>query len=441
MPPYQDDGAYFPVASGSALSLWTEDEVLERIRNMLEDCDSVQGSILSASGFGIYAGLATQILHYLQDECPSASRIVLSFEETKKIDGSAEVSKDGSTEQEGVQADWRTHHVETTRDSVNRASSWYDFVESSHAILPLQVPVDKFPSRFHANAFVASALESSTLPFRVRPNARLRIGMNSYYYGSFSGDSDFGTVPNLSLSEFLGIVKPRARLSVLELDALNPDSRDPLWPSLVEGTSVERDRRMRESPHLVGSHRPRDVLPGRWLSNPEEGGRLFSLSTPEATDRSLHTHLALASSLRPSTAGLAPLTHYVDCLMQGMGIRFRPEQSVATVLDQSLASVTEDGYGAGSYWRRLGKNQSVLSVVGNTTRFYPRAHTMACHLKTALSSHSRGFYNRDVSSGLLPEIEDCQETLSSLWDLRDLYQPPDGSGLVKEDSGGLFLAW
>ena len=436
-PAFQDD-AYFPVASGKSSSTWIEDEMLERIRNMLEDCDACQGYILSTSGFGIFAGLATQVLQFLQDECPSTSRIVLSFEESKKIRSSPSPLQENSQQHE---SDWRSHYIETTREDVNKATAWYDFLESSNAILPLQLQVGQHPSRFHASAALAAALEATTLPFRVRPNERLRLGMNSYYYGSFSGDSNFGSVPGLSLSEFLGVVKPRDRLSVLELDALSISNSEPLWPILLEGTSVEHDRRMRESPHLAGHRRPRDVLPGRWLlGGDEEGGRLTSLSMTDATNRSLHTHFSLASAVRPSTVGAAPLNHYVDCLMQGMGIQFRPEQSAATVLDQSLASLAEGGYGAGSYWKTVWKNRPVLAVVGNTTRFYPKAHSMASNLKKALSPRSRGFYNRDVSNGMLPEIEDCQDALSYMWDLRDLYQPPEGSGLVVDEDGE-YVDW
>lgn len=439
LPAFQEEDAYFPVASGKMLSTWMEAEVLERVRNMLEECDACQGCILSTSGFGIFAGLGTQVLHYLQDECPSNSRVVLAYNEQPPQTSNA-ASTQESTLQEAE--NWRSHYVETTRSHVNKAMAWYDLLESSNAVLPLRLPTsaEGYPSRFHATAAVAAALEATTLPFRARPNDRLRIGMNSYYRGSFSGDSDFGSVSNLSLSEFLSLVKPRDKLSVLELDSLSRGSTGPLWPSLLEGTSIERDHRMREAPHLAGSRRPQDVEPGRWMLSPDAGGRMTSFSMLDATDRALHTHFALASAIRPAENATVPLSHYVDCLMQGMGIRFRPEQSAATVLDQSLASVTLGGYGAGSYWKSIGKNHPILSLVGNTTRFYPQAHNIALNLKAALSPRFRGFCNRDVAAGSLPESEDCQEALSLMWDLRDLYQPPDGSGLVVEDNEA-FLGW
>jgi hypothetical protein len=427
--PMLHEDAYFPVASGKAMGLWVEDEVLERIRSMLEDCDSCQGCVLSTSGYEIFAGLSTQILHYLHDECPSASRIVLSY------DNSAKVDNDTNHKSSDVDENWRSHYIEATRGNANHALAFSDFVECSHALLPLNLPVDSYPSAFHASAAVATALEASTLPLRVRPSENLRIGTNSYYFGSLSSDSDFGTVPNLSMAEFLGIVKPRERLSLLELDIAQGIPGDLLWQRLKEGSSVERDCRMKESPHLVGKHRPIDVLPGRWmLSSSEQGGLMTSLSSMRPTSRTLHAHFALASAVRTPRIDHVPLVSYVDTLIQGMGVRYRPEQSLSTVLHESVSAVTSDGYGAGSYWKSAWGDRPILAVVGNTTRAYPAVHQIASNLKKTLSPRWRGFYSRDVSNGILPEMEDCQESLSSLWDLRDVYQPPEGSGLVADEN-------
>lgn len=452
--------AYHPGASSS-----NDDVVEERVRRLLEDCDAPQGALVSTSGVGRMAGLTTRVLRYLHDECPSASSVVLWHDDDDHDDPTAR-TRTRSTPDDGDDSDddvWRRHHVTATRESVGRAMAWYDFTQDARAVLPLKTTTwngcRRPPkTRFHATAIVAAALEATTLPLRVRGGGgghheddRVRIGMNSYYHGSWGGgDSDFGTVPGLSLAEFVNTVKPRNELPVLELDTLHPNRRlddddTSLWRSLVEGTTVERDRRMRESPHLVGHRRPREVLPGRWLLNDptqEGGGLLTSLSgydAPSTDDRSLHRHFALATAVRrPPTSTTAALPQYVDCLMQGMGIRFRPEQSVATVLDQSLAAVTAGGYGAGAYWKSLGVvgRRPVLAVVGNTTRFYRRGHAVAERLETALSSRYRGFFDRDVTDGVLPEADDCREALSSMWDLRDAYQPPDGSGLVMHQDGG-----
>ena len=149
--------------------------------------------------------------------------------------------------------------------------------------------------------------------------------------------------------------------------------------------------------------------------------------------------------------------------MEGMGIRFRPEQSMATVVDQSLAQLTRDGYGAGSYWKSIfrtaaSRNEKdrkheptsaliesmpVLATVGNTTRIYPYLHQTAHEAQQTLSRLGGGggghaWFQRDVAQGLLPEADDCREAVSSCWDLRDSYQPPSGSGLIVDEEGTFF---
>ena len=42
----------------------------------------------------------------------------------------------------------------------------------------------------------------------------------------------------------------------------------------------------------------------------------------------------------------------------------------------------------------------------------------------------RGYFNRDVSNGVLPEFEDCEEALEACWSKRDVYQPSSGSDLL-----------
>jgi hypothetical protein len=240
----------------------------------------------------------------------------------------------------------------------------------------------------------------------------------------------------MSLGEFLGSLQPSSKYSVLELDALLPGillGEESLWHRLLEGTSLQRDRRMREGSQWSGIHRPRDVPPGAWMLDPSHQGLLSPLS-PQTGDRSLHQHFALAAALRPTAnAASTTTTEYINCLMQGMGIRFRPEQSVATVVDQSLGELTANGYAAGSYWKRVwGSRQPVMAVLGNTTRSYIMLDQVATDLKQALSPHSRGYYNRDVVTGVLPEAEDCQEALAASFDLRDVYRPPQGSGLAAD---------
>jgi hypothetical protein len=297
-------------------------------------------------------------------------------------------------------------------------------------------------------AYAAAALESVTLPYRLSGKSnQSRLGLNSYYYGSFGGDSPFGTAPKLGFGEFLSSLQPSSRHTILELDALLPGSlperKDrPLWKRLQEGTSVERDHRMRDR-----RERSRDVLPGAWLmdkSTHDDG--LMTYLSPHGTDqkmaaadRSSHQHFGLSTSVRESVQSSATTLQYVTCLMQGMGIRYRPESSMATVVNQSLSALTGNGYAAGSYWQSVwGSSTPVLSVLGNSTRVYPHLHQISDDMKQAMLPRFRGYYNRDVTNGLLPEAEDCQEALAYCLDVRDLYRPPQGSGLAVDEEGTYF---
>ena len=126
----------------------------------------------------------------------------------------------------------------------------------------------------------------------------------------------------------------------------------------------------------------------------------------------------------------------INCLMQGMSIRYRPQQSFAALANQSLVQLTDAGYGAGSYWKSVWTNPTkspVLSVLGNSTRSYSHLDKTTCEMKKSISRKCHGFYNRDVQQGVLPELEDCQDALEGLFDLQDVYRPPEGSGAVVEE--------
>jgi hypothetical protein len=79
----------------------------------------------------------------------------------------------------------------------------------------------------------------------------------------------------------------------------------------------------------------------------------------------------------------------------------------------------------------LAPRTPVLSVLGNTTRSYPRLRAVAAGFADALHSPSgRGCLARDVAAGLVPEEDDCAEALEHCRELMEAYEPPRGSGLV-----------
>jgi hypothetical protein len=126
-----------------------------------------------------------------------------------------------------------------------------------------------------------------------------------------------------------------------------------------------------------------------------------------------------------------------------MGIRYRPERSMATILDQTLGRLTfaQDGggslYGAGIYWKHLlpSVDTPVVAVLGNTTRAFGLLNRIATDVKSTIrSSKFHGYVTRDVMNGVLPELDDCEEALEGCWDKRDLYHPPEGNGFEEDDN-------
>mmetsp|Transcript_20045 Transcript_20045/g.25306 ORF Transcript_20045/g.25306 Transcript_20045/m.25306 type:complete len:131 (+) Transcript_20045:1-393(+) len=112
-----------------------------------------------------------------------------------------------------------------------------------------------------------------------------------------------------------------------------------------------------------------------------------------------------------------------------MGIRYRPQSSVGTVLRQSIYDLTSSkSYAAGIYWKSIFNGQiqnvPVLTVLGNSTRSYSHLKTTACNTSQSLSRKYQGYLSRDSMGGIVPEREDCTDALEHIMDLRDTYEPP-----------------
>jgi hypothetical protein len=59
-------------------------------------------------------------------------------------------------------------------------------------------------------------------------------------------------------------------------------------------------------------------------------------------------------------------------------------------------------------------------------------------MKQALSHKFRGYHSRDAANGVLPESEDCEEAKQHCFHVRDVYCPPDSSGLAVDEEGTYF---
>lgn len=454
---------------------WIETVVWERIRKLLEDCDACQGLMLiqQSGDSGVFAGWGTALLHEWHDECANTCQWVIDITTCPQQDADetaidTDSSKDASTMSFALNQQRQRRAV---RNQVQQALALSDQSELADVYLPLQLPSSSNTSASGA-ASVGAALETATLPYRLAGGGnRSQLALQSYYSGSYSGSDPFGSAPNLSYKEFVrSMQRQSTSRNVLELDVVLPWSskRDNLYARLQQGTSLERDQRMRQPGYGGGVYRPRDTLPGEWMTEHDissnSNGILTSLSPAVTTldtrnnDRSLHYHFSLSTGLRP-TATCQTKSNYVRCIMEGMGIRFRPEQSMAAVVDQSLAQLTCNGYGAGSYWKSIFAqtddpsatrnsktslpSMPMLAVLGNTTRSYSFLHQTAMSAQQIVAprnkrSGNRSFYNRDAGMGVLPEVDDCHEAVAACLDLRDSYEPPQGSGLVMDEEGDYF---
>jgi hypothetical protein len=437
-------------AGGNFMPDWYENVVWERVRHELERVDDIHGFTLAVSDSSLYAGLATCLLRSLAEESSRAPKWIWSLQDSATMSDSA------------------ARPVLGIRHQVERALALKDFHESTAGILPLTLPTDR--STAHAAIRLAVTLETVTLPYRLQSSSSSSLmALHSQYYGHFDGSSNFGTESRLSLSDYLRVLHPRPGQTVLELETIlpvrNSTARSPvlshqsLWNHLQCGTSVERDQRMRLG-RDVGIRRPREVLPGGWMmplsvdvapTDVALGEGILTSLTPRldgsykhgsrSNDRSLHRHIALSTNVRTSIpnqydarSAEPTLKKYADCLLEGMGVRFRPESSIATISAVDIGTLTGNGYAVGAYLRsalRTTEGLPILSTLSNSTRVYPYLHEIASGMEDALSRQNRGLYNREMMN--LPEREDCDEAMIACFDLRDRYTPPQGSGLSMDD--------
>mmetsp|Transcript_26989 Transcript_26989/g.64431 ORF Transcript_26989/g.64431 Transcript_26989/m.64431 type:complete len:818 (+) Transcript_26989:144-2597(+) len=474
----------------STVRTWTEDVLFESFRHLLEASDGCQGVSIMTQGQGIYAGLTSVLLDEIQQECKSAGRLVNHVINPAEVaakssaeDNSSSAAvdapttttstststKDDDEDMYATSTSWQQSNIRRVRTQIGSGIALHDFSEKAHVVLPLHLD-HSLGSLFRSSAQLAIALEASSLPLRLRGgntnNSRdYSIGLqNAPFFGTGGDDVRWGTTASsLTVTEYISMLRPSSSHPVLELDAVcnNKLTKSELWSAIRSGTSIERDDRMRHSGEIGLRGRPQDTQPGTWLgdshNNTSPPGLLSSLSyTPEisksVSNRSEHHHFTLSSAARPvlfdSTTsnevaqyGSSPISDCLSCFIQGMGIRYRPQRSMVTLVDQSIGSLTFDGdgsgYGAGVYWKNLLSSGDcpVVSVVGNTTRSYVSLRATATNMRTSMGPRSRGYMNRDIMNGILPEKEDCEEALSRVWTLCDTYAPPSGSGYDSDDSG------
>ena len=457
-------------SSGSPLneSHWHEQVLGEALRRNMESCDAIRGfQIMVDDDFGIFGGITCRVLEHLEDECKSTAKIVTTIKDGIQL--SPRSSSDLSTLDS-----WRSEQQarQSTRSHINSCMNLFGALQYSNLVLPIslhscvhdcqnmsQVPFkDQNKTLFLAAANAAMALEAGTLSYRLHGKnpTRCMTGLtNRFFDGSGQGDDWYSSTPKLTFHEFVASLKPSNRHTIIELSSLLARSKlqEYSQPSLLQerffqGTSI--DRQIKEMKGYRGYKDSSKVEPGSWLDDygSIDRGILTSLSPmirPALSRSSLHRYFALCSTFRGSLYDTSPMSNalrnHTTALMEAMAIRFRPESSVGTVVNQSLMELTAMGpaSAAGSYWKGILKrdgrlNTPVLSVLGNSTRVHPYLHETTQAMKEALSRKNYGYLTQDVMAGILPERDDCKEALESCVDLRETY----GTYLQIDDEGTYF---
>jgi hypothetical protein len=437
---------------------WKEHELLDKLRKWMEDCDSLRGvNVLIDSEKAFFAGLATTALEEIKDECKSAAKFSVLIHDGEELN-----AKMGSRNEADDTKVWRSERsvVRSFRNGMSGGLSLHGIAEHSDLLLPISLQKSwislhekrRAPSLFEASAMAALSLESISLPYRLSRSAggRTKIGINSgIFQGSGGSDTDaFPTAQRLSYHELIASMKPSNRHIFTELCTSHMSNPVNLHSKLLEGTSIERrqleqEREMhRNSKYRLG--RQRDIDPGSWLEDEGMSGGIMTSLLPslgQSSDRSTHDHFALSATLRCLPSGVGNVTDtYTTSLMEGMGIRYRPQTSISTVVAQPLDVLT--GYGvdpSGLYWRSIFgpsiKTTQELTILSNSTRVHSHLNHISDSFKSALSRKYSGYLQRDVVSGLAPDSEDCTDALETCMAYRDVYEPRMN---FSDDEGGYF---
>uniref|UniRef100_A0A6U2S9G8 Uncharacterized protein n=1 Tax=Leptocylindrus danicus TaxID=163516 RepID=A0A6U2S9G8_9STRA len=111
--------------------------------------------------------------------------------------------------------------------------------------------------------------------------------------------------------------------------------------------------------------------------------------------------------------------------------RFRSERRSACVVENSIDKAI---YG-GSYWlhsvfpvseqhdQRGIKGVPILSILENSTRSHSFIRDKTTKFSRCLSRSMKGFYIRDNTAGLLPDEEECYDSLECLKSIDESYNP------------------
>lgn len=447
---YENDATY-PTSTTTTTNDWEDS-----LRHWLEPCDACQGLILSTDSS---THATTPILQWFQEEVPSAKRWLCALEEH---DPTTSHAPQTTIVNSSLAA--RQHKAQR---KVNEQIFWKEALEEAHMIVPLSNS-----NKNHTMdqlRHTAAALETATLPYRLRRNRLYNkwedqeqiassVGLYNtssstlYECSNQASASIFPQASSLSMSELTRTLTAEFSSvhKMVELDALCHEdgatrilSSSTLWKDhLLEGTTLDRRTRQQNS---YGQQEQQSVLPGRWMMErttenlPTAGSGILSSLSPfrKDQDRSQHTHFALVAGLRmeqKDVVGIRNEDAPTDVLLQGMGVRYRPDSSIATILGQTHGEMIEQSSLPSycyDYYQKASKNMHsyhapTLAVLGNTTRSFASLQTLTKDGTDPFKTRSRSLRYVD---------DELREALTLLCHVRDAYEPPGyiAEEIVEED--------
>ncbi|XP_077970110.1 protein misato homolog 1-like [Styela clava] len=168
---------YSHKSENDSFDLWTKgtnmkktlEIIEEKIRFYAEECDQMQGFHILADSYNGFAGLTSSALQYLHDEFSSKQLITFPLFPT-------EFHEDSKTK--------------SLKRNLNKALSLPIFMEHSSLVCPLSLCLESFPDitsrsiphliydanlNYHTSAILASALDTATLPHRLKGNSGIYL--------------------------------------------------------------------------------------------------------------------------------------------------------------------------------------------------------------------------------------------------------------------------
>ncbi|KAL7273746.1 mtDNA inheritance, partitioning of the mitochondrial organelle [Rhizina undulata] len=189
----------------------TEHDILDKdFRFFAEECDQMQGIQVIMTADDAWAGFGTEYIKALRDEYGKTAIVAFGLEDT------ARVARDKTIH--------RTIALARTLTTLHPAASLYVPLRSPPLNFPRYVTLDP-TSPWHTSALISTAIESATLPTRLRDKEGV---------GMMGTLNDLSMLLNVSGNQKISMLKMRVDDREPEEDDIQiQDSRVPTWSDVV----------------------------------------------------------------------------------------------------------------------------------------------------------------------------------------------------------------